>query len=159
MAKIIDTKEAFISLCGQTIIPQEIMETFDGMDFVKYLNEYRRIVENVELTNVRTYSYKLEAPRLYNYYIGYFSDLHSARLKVNKNWLKEKKDEEWWTPKVEGIMTTVAKWTKRIFYMNEYEEKEERLAAMRKVLDEKGIQYIDDEEYQKEIHRKLKYAD
>ena len=41
--------------------------------------------------------------------------------------------------------------------MNEYEEKQERLAAMRKKLDEKGIHYIDDDEYQKEYNRKLKY--
>ena len=156
--KAITTKDEFIDLCMNTKIPDDVWNTFDGMDFIIYQNEYRRIVENLVLTNVKGYSWRLTAPRAYNYYIGYFSDLHEAQLKINKNWLKQGKDDGWWQERIEQIMKQVASWTKRIFYMNEYEEKQERLAAMRKKLDEKGIQYIDDDEYQREYNRKLKYG-
>ena len=50
-------------------------------------------------------------------------------------------------------MDTVGKWGKRIFYMNEYEEREKMLARMRKVLDEKGIRYCDDD-YQEWYNKK-----
>lgn len=156
---IVKTKEDFIKLCGNTYIPDEIMKTFDGIDFLIFINEYTRITESVVLTSVKSYSYKLSAPRCYNYYVGYFPDIHEAKLRINKNWLEQGMDEEWWKERITKIMIHVAGWVKRIFYMNEYEEKEERLKKMRKTLDEKGIRYVDDEEYQAECHRKLKYQD
>lgn len=157
---IVKTKEDFIKLCVNTNIPDVIMKTFDdGMDFLIFMNEYTRITESVVLTSVKSYSYKFDAPRCYNYYIGYFVDIHEAKLKINRNWLKQGMDEEWWKERITKIMIHVASWVKRILYMNEYEEKEKRLANMRKTLNEKGIEYIDDEEYQAEYRRKLKYQD
>ena len=61
----ITTKEQFIDLCMNTDVPKDVWDTFDGMDFVIYLNEFRRIVERLELTSVKTYSWRLTAPRLY----------------------------------------------------------------------------------------------
>lgn len=153
------TKQEFISLCMNTNMPKSILDTFDGMDLIIYINEYERIVNTTRLTNVKTYSYKLSAPRRYSYLIGYFVDIHKVELKVNRNWLEAEKDEDWWKVWIEKIMLTVAQWVKRILYMNEYEKREERLKAMRAELDKKGIQYIDSEEYQAECHRKLKYED
>lgn len=140
-----------------TDVPKDVWDTFDGMDFVIYLNEFRRIVEGLELTSVKTYSWRLTAPRLYNHNIGYFEDLHNAQLKINRLWLKEGKDDIWWQAHIRKIMETVASWTKRIFYMNEYEEKEDRLAAMRRELQEKGIDWGKDEAYQAAYRTKLKY--
>jgi len=157
--RLIKTKEDFLWVCKNTQIPQDVFQTFEGMDFLIFLNEFRRITEGVELTRAKTYSYRLNAPRCYNYCIGYFVDIHNARLKVNRNWLDQGMDEDWWKERVAKIMTTVATWLKRIFYMNEYEEKQRQLAEMRKELDEKGIRYIDDEEYQAAYRRKLKYED
>ena len=156
---IVRTKEDFVKLCGQTGIPDDIFNTFDGMDFVIFLNEFRRITQSAVLTSVKSYSFKFYAPRCYNNYIGYFVDIHNAKLKINRNWLNQGMDEEWWKERITKIMIQVADWVKRIFYMNEYEEKAERLASMRKELDKKGIAYIDDEEYQAEYRRKLKYED
>ena len=70
----ITTKEQFINLCMNTDVPKDVWDTFDGMDFVIYMNEFRRIVEGLELTSVKTYSWRLTAPRLYNHNIGYFED-------------------------------------------------------------------------------------
>lgn len=139
--KKIATKEEFIELCLNTIIPDDIMNTLDGLDFLMFMNEYRRIVENTELTNVKTYSYRLQAPNLWNYYVGYFADIHNARLKVNRNWLKAAKDEDWWKERIVAIMRKTAEWVKRILYMNDYEEREHDLARMRKALEEKGLDW------------------
>lgn len=157
--KPVKTKQEFIQLCMNTNMPQNILDTFDGMDLIIFMNEYERVVNTTRLTNVKTYSYRLSAPRCYNYLIGYFVDIHKVVLKINRNWLKAEKEEDWWKERIEKIMLTVAQWVKRILYMNEYEKREERLSAMRAELDKRGIQYIDSEEYQAEWRRKLKYGD
>ena len=153
----IRTLKDFVELCKTIDLPEWTFGCFEGMDFVIYMNEYRRIVESATESRVKTYVTKLSAPRLWDYNIGYFADIHNATLKVNKYCLAMEKDEEWWTPHIVRTMDIVGQWVKRIFYMNEYEEMEKRLERMRKVLDEKGIQYCDDKAYQEECHRKLKY--
>ena len=155
--KDITTREELIELCDNTTVPQEILDTFHGMDLLLYMNELFRIVENMELTNVKSYSYRLTAPRLFNYLIGYYVDLHNVQLKINKNWLKQGKDEEWWQERLQQIMKYVASYVERIYYMNEYEEKQKHLARMRAELDQKGLNWCDDEEYRNEYDRKLKY--
>lgn len=155
--KTIKTKQEFVHLCMKTNMPQSILDTFDGMDLVVYMNEFERIVNTVTLTNVKTYSYKFDAPRLYHYGIGYFVDIHNVVLKINNNWLKAEQNEDWWKERIEKIMLSVAEWVKRILYMNEYDKHQDHLASMRVELDKKGVQYIDSEEYQTECRRKLKY--
>lgn len=157
--KIIKTKADFIALCKETNMPQDVFHMFEGTDFLIFINEYERIIDNLKLTNVKTYSYALTGPRLFNYYIGYFVDLHKVVLKVNRNSLKAERSAEWWTERVESIMRSVAKWLKRILYMNEYEKREHLLSRMRAELDAKGIQYCDDEDYQRACQMKLKYED
>lgn len=157
--KTVKTKQDFISLCRNTNMPKSVLDTFDGIDLIIFMNEYERIVNTAKLTNVKTYSYRLSTPRLYNYFIGYFVDIHNVELKINSNWLKEEKDEDWWKERIEKIMLDVAKWVKRILYMNEYEKREQQLSRMRAELDKRGIQYIDSVEYQAACHGKLKYED
>lgn len=156
--RIIRTKEDFIKLSGKVDISKEMKE-FEGMDLIRFMNEYDRIMERAKLTNVKTYSYKFDAPRFYNYHIGYVVDLHEVQLKINKNWLDAGQDEEWWMQRIQKMKDSIALWVKQILYMNAYEERERRLAEMRNELDKKGIRYIDDEEYQAEWRKPIKYEE
>jgi hypothetical protein len=56
-------------------------------------------------------------------------------------------------------MKAMASWVKRIYYMNEYEEKEKLLDSIRDNLMEKGLDWSEDETYNEVYNRKLKYED
>ena len=155
----IRTKEDYFNLFMRTKFPDDVLNLFKGMDFLRYMNECRRIVERAVVTDVKTYSWRLSAPRSYNYYIGYFSDIHNAKLKINKNWLKLEMDEDWWKERIQAFMKAMASWVKRIYYMNEYEEKEKLLDSIRDDLMEKGLDWSEDETYNEVYNRKLKYED
>lgn len=150
----IRTKEDYFNLFMRTKFPDEVLKLFEGIDFLRYMNECRRIVERAVVTDVKTYSWRLSAPRSYNYYIGYFSDIHNAKLKINKNWLKLEMDEDWWKERIQAFMKAMASWVKRIYYMNEYEEKEKLLDSIRDDLMEKGLDWSEDETYNEVYNRK-----
>ena len=68
-------------------------------------------------------------------------------------------DEDWWKERIQAFMKAMASWVKRIYYMNEYEEKEKLLDSIRDDLMEKGLDWSEDETYNEVYNRKLKYED
>ena len=52
----IRTKEDYFNLFMRTKFPDEVLKLFEGIDFLRYMNECRRIVERAVVTDVKTYS-------------------------------------------------------------------------------------------------------